>query len=399
MATQQDLLAQSQKTDCVKEINFGLETAFVNAMASSDIAYRPVFLSNDRSEGKKVLASIEDELLRCDEFKISVAFITMSGLTPLLQTLHELEAKKIPGQILTTNYLSFSEPDALEKISHFNNITLKMYDAERSGEGFHTKGYIFRKDEIYRIIIGSSNLTSAALTTNKEWNTKIISTTSGEMAQQIIDEYESLWSSECALDYEEFIDAYKIQYNVIKKQREIARQNQIVSLAQYRLQPNTMQVTFIANLERILEAGERRALLISATGTGKTFASAFAMRELGFKRILFLVHRGQLARQTRDAYRKVFGKTVSMGLVGSGYLEYDADFVFATVQTLSRDDHLFKYPSDAFDAIILDEMIKSPDETSMNYLTIKLLMKSVCSRQWKKICSVRSTILGSVTSL
>lgn len=86
-----------------------------------------------------------------------------------------------------------------------------------------------------------------------------------------------------------------------------------------------MQVGFITNLKRILAAGEDRALLISATGTGKTYASAFAMRELGFKRVLFLVHRGQLARQTKKSYEKVFAKSVSMGLVGAGYYEYNAD--------------------------------------------------------------------------
>ena len=112
---------------------------------------------------------------------------------------------------------------------------------------------------------------------------------------------------------------------------------------------------FITNLRKIVESGEKRALLISATGTGKTFASAFAMRELGYKRVLFLVHRGQLARQTKKSYKKVFGKSVSMGLVGAGYHEYDADYIFATVQTLNRDEHLLKYEKDAFDCIILDE--------------------------------------------
>ena len=37
-----------------------------------------------------------------------------------------------------------------------------------------------KKEEIYRIIIGSSNMTSAALIVNKEWNTKLISTENGE---------------------------------------------------------------------------------------------------------------------------------------------------------------------------------------------------------------------------
>ena len=77
-------------------------------------------------------------------------------------------------------------------------------------------------------------------------------------------------------------------------------------------------------------------------GTGKTYASAFAMRELGYKRVLFLVHRGQLARQTKKSYEKVFGNTVSMGLVGAGAYEYDKDYVFATVQTLNRDRHLMR---------------------------------------------------------
>lgn len=90
-------------------------------------------------------------------------------------------------------------------------------------------------------------------------------------------------------------------------------------------------------------------------GTGKTYASAFAMRELGFKRVLFLVHRGQLARQTKKPYEKVFAKSVSMGLVGAGYHEYDADYVFATVQTLNRDEHLLQFDKDAFDCIVLDE--------------------------------------------
>ena len=73
---------------------------------------------------------------------------------------------------------------------------------------------------------------------------------------------------------------------------------------------------------------------MTRAGTGKTYASAFAMRELGFKKVLFLVHRGQLARQTKKSYEKVFAKSVSMGLVGAGYHEYEADYVFATVQAI-----------------------------------------------------------------
>lgn len=68
---------------------------------------------------------------------------------------------------------------------------------------------------------------------------------------------------------EEFIDAYSTLYTknkIIQKQKEITRQSEVPSLEIYRLQPNSMQVGFINNLRKIYEAGEDRALLISATG-------------------------------------------------------------------------------------------------------------------------------------
>ncbi|WP_124065345.1 DEAD/DEAH box helicase [Clostridium sp. E02] len=350
------------------EIRNGLETAYVDETFSSNLAYKPQFVSNNHKEGKKVLSTIENELIVCDQFQISVAFITMGGITPLLQTLKELEKKNIPGEILTTNYLNFSEPKALEKLNGLKNITIKMFDVEIADEGFHTKGYIFKKEEIYRIIIGSSNITSAALTTNREWNTKVVSTEQGEMAQEIIAEFYEIWESRYSLEFDEFYENYKEQYKTIKRQREIAKQDEITSIDKYRLQPNSMQVGFITNLRKILAAGEERALLISATGTGKTYASAFAMRELEFKRVLFLVHRGQLARQSKKSYEKVFAKSVSMGLVGAGYHEYDSDYVFATIQTLNRDEHLLKYDPNDFDCIILDEAHHTSADTYQNVM-------------------------------
>ena len=345
------------------EMRKGFETAYIDGTVISNESFRPQFVSNNHKEGKKVISSIEDELLACDEFKISVAFITLSGITPLLQTLKELEAKGIPGKILTTNYLNFSDPSALEKLHSLSNITIKMYDSEESGDGFHTKGYIFRKEEIYRIIIGSSNMTEGAFKHNYEWNTKLISTSEGEVTKQLLEEFDELWQSQYSRLFDEFYDEYKEKYEIIKHQREIAKQEEVVSFDKYRLKPNSMQAGFVSNLRNIIEAGENRALLISATGTGKTYASAFAMRELGFKKVLFLVHRGQLARQTRKSYERVFGRSVTMGLVGAGYQEYDADYIFATVQTLNRDEHLLQYSADAFDAICLDEAHHVPAET------------------------------------
>ena len=357
------------------ELIEGCKSAYIDGNIASNILYRPQFVSNNYKEGKKVISYIEDELRVCDKFQISVAFITMGGITPLLQILKELEEKNIPGEILTTNYLNFSEPRALSKLNELSNITIKMYDVETAKEGFHTKGYIFKKDEIYRIIVGSSNITSSALTINREWNTKILSTEQGELAKDILLEFNELWNSKYSLNYNEFYETYKEKYKLIKHQRDIAKKDSITSIEKYKLKPNSMQVKFIANLRKLIQAGENRAILISATGTGKTYASAFAMRELGFKKVLFLVHRSQLARQSLKSYKNVFSDNISMGLVGSGYKEYDKDYIFATVQTLNKEDYLKKYAPDNFDCIILDEAHHSSADTYqkiMSYFKPKL---------------------------
>ena len=104
------------------KIQKGAETALIDWHSPSDFAYRPQFVSNNYREGRKVLSSVEDELLHCDCFMISVAFITLGGIEPLLQTLKELEQRGIPGEILTTDYLTFSEPKALKKLADFRNI-------------------------------------------------------------------------------------------------------------------------------------------------------------------------------------------------------------------------------------------------------------------------------------
>ena len=355
----------------------GLTTAYIDGTAAANLAYKPAFVSNNPEEGKKVISVIEDELMKCDQFQISVAFITMGGITPLLQTLKELEKRQISGQILTTNYLNFSEPRALKKLQELSNITLKMYDVDRADQGFHTKGYIFKKEEIYRIIIGSSNITSAALTKNKEWNTKIVSTEQGEIAQEIVKEFYQLWDSKYALPFDDFYENYKQKYEIIKKQRKIVKQDEISSTAKYKLEPNSMQVGFITNLRKIVEAGENRALLISATGTGKTYASAFAMRELGFNRVLFLVRRSTLAKQALTSFRKVFEDKKSMGIVGAGYSDYEADYIFAMVETLHKEDNLRKFDPEEFDCIVLDEAHHSPANTYqkvMEYFKPKLFL-------------------------
>lgn len=348
----------SRIQESIVELNKGFATAFIDHSLNSNLAYRPEFISNNYRQGRKVLVSIEEELARCEEFCISVAFITKSGLTPLLQILKELENKNIPGKILTTDYLTFSEPAALETLAALKNIELKMFMSNRESGGFHTKGYIFRKEEIYRIIIGSSNMTLNAVTRNREWNTKLVSARQGEITQQILSEFDELWRDKQSLPYAEFIGKYRQAYQkekLIRKQKKQALQEDVVDLAQYTLEPNKMQVAFVENLMRMRCENVDRALLLSSTGTGKTLASAFALREMNPRRALFLVHREQIAKQAIRSYKLVFGSSRSYGLLSGTSKDMDQDFLFATMQMMAKPDIYTQFSKDEFDVIILDE--------------------------------------------
>ncbi len=350
----------------MKDLQSGFETAFIDYQINSNLAYRPEFVSNDYGQGKSVISSIEHELLNCDEFFISVAFITMGGITPLLQILKELEKRKVPGKILTTDYQVFNDPKALDKLHELKNIELKMFLTDEDQNGFHTKGYMFRREELYRIIIGSSNMTAKALKVNREWNTKLVGYESGQVIGDILREFQNLWNAPNSLDYRDFIENYRVRYRLIRQQRRIARAQMPVSVEEYRLQPNAMQIDFVKNIQALVARKETRALLISATGTGKTYASAFALREMKPEKALFLVHRERIARQALESYQKVFGRKREDGTdyqyaLLSGNTSSDiekiknADLIFATMQMMSKESVLQRFSPDAFSVICLDE--------------------------------------------
>ena len=136
-------------------LRIGFETACIDKNSSSDPSYKPGFISNEPKKGRKVLSSVEDELMSCEHFRISVAFITMNGIVSLLQTLKELEQNGIKGEILTTNYLNFSEPRALEKLNGLKNITLKMYDVHQNLEvGDMVQERVIRRDTNMSALVG-----------------------------------------------------------------------------------------------------------------------------------------------------------------------------------------------------------------------------------------------------
>lgn len=320
--------------------------------------YKTDFITN--GEGRNVLSAIEDGLRKCNEFLISVAFITAEGLLTLKPILKELEDKGIRGRILTTDYLGFNSPQVLDDLHGLRNVELKIYCTTRgSHPGFHTKGYIFKQKEECQIIIGSSNLTINALKRNKEWNTRNSVLASDAYTQEVMEEFESYWNSAAAMTYEDFIPWYRPRW--VRPNREswqtLVEQVQEYNQPKKQLEPNLMQQQFTQNFEELRKQGENRGLLISATGTGKTYAAAFAMREVQPKRLLFLVHREQIAKQAKRSFERVFGTDeITYGIVSGHVKDFDKQFVFSTMQMIGKDESLARYSVDAFDYIVIDEV-------------------------------------------
>lgn len=329
------------------------------------LGYEPEFIINSNKQNKKVLVTLEKELDSCFAFYISVAFITNSGITPLLQTLKNLEDKHIPGKILTTDYLLFSDPKALDKLSSFSNISLRLYRVNTQSIGFHTKGYIFQRDETYKIMIGSSNLTGDALTKNQEWNMLLYTNSDKTITNEIINEFDKLWNDESTIDYVDYEYNYKQQYDRAFQSRRAFNKEQEASNEKRAVNPNKMQVEFINNLEYMVNQGISKTLLISSTGTGKTYAAAFAARNLKPSKMLFLAHREQILNQAEKSFNRILGsENIRCGILSGTTKELDVDYLFSTVQMMSKYEvHENNFSKNEFDMIVIDEVHHAGAET------------------------------------
>ena len=363
----------------------GYKRAFVDSKVVADPMYSPQLLTN--RGGQKVLTAIEKELKGCDDLFISVAFITMGGIAPLLGTLKDLEKKGVKGRILTTDYLMFSDPLALDKLNSLNNLDVRIFKTGENDVGFHTKGYMFHNNGDLRIIVGSSNLTQNAITKNHEWNTRMVSTSDGQFALDIEEEFNNLWDT--SVCYSEYRDEYFAIYKNSKREREeLGKLTRTLDLSYAQvLQPNSMQEQFILNIEEIIHKGGKRALLISATGTGKTYASAFALRKLFTnklfpnKKALFLSHREQINKQALKSYKRIFGKNVPMELLSGNQNDIEkaksGEFLFSTMNMMARTDIMEQFKPNEYSVIVLDECHRSGAasyQRIINYFKPELLL-------------------------
>ena len=342
-----------------------LRSSFISRSLPAEDQLLPSLLTNNYQQNKKILSSIEYELESCEAFDFSVAFINDSGLASLLQKLEELREFNVPGRILTTNYLNFTTPGSLSKLLEFPNIEVRVY----THGGFHPKGYIFKQSNYYSIIIGSANLTAAALSQNQEWSIKFLSCTDGQIVFSVREEFERIWKNSEPVT-SEWIEKYSVEWKqnrvrlpspeiLSEIQAEHSVENGNLESAknteELEIVPNAMQKEAMTSIAALRAKGENRALLIAATGTGKTYLSIFDVKQFSPKKVLYVAHRDMILSKSEESFRTLL-PGIKTGFLSGTKKELNADYLFASVFTLSKDNVLSLFKKNEFDYIIIDEV-------------------------------------------
>lgn len=275
----------------------------------------PKLIANSKATGGTLLSVIKGQLSTCGSFDFCVAFVADGGLQILVETFQELKQRGIKGRLLTSTYLNFNSPDAFRKLLEYDNMEVRVFQGN-----LHAKGYIFDKGETSTVIVGSSNMTQTALTCNKEWNVLYQTVENSRLLSELRGEFNSLWNDISTVllsqDWIENYAAYRSAHPSKPKSKPTFQATVSPTTNDLEeIKPNKMQQRALEALGVIHRKGETRALLVSATGTGKTFLSAFDVLATKPRRILFLAHRRRIIDASRVSYERLLGSTYTFDYI------------------------------------------------------------------------------------
>ena len=335
-----------------RQLTFDNNFGFLDSQVKADQVFNPTLVSN--SDGNTMLRAIHEELRRSRRFVFSVAFVTPSAIALLKQAIIDFQGS---GTIITSTYLGFNAPAAFRELLNLDGVNVFVHPD--SSAGFHAKGYIFEQEASTTAIVGSSNLTDRALLNNHEWNLRFSALPDGDIVQQLNHAAQVHIDASIPLT-EKWIDEYELTWMAPVREPSLG-----IGLIEPAtglplsgvIQPNAMQVEALAEIAALRDTGENRAVVISATGTGKTILSALDVRAYAPKRMLFVVHREQILDRAINEFKRVLGAPDSdFGKFVGARRELDRRFVFASIQSLSRPENLAAIKPDAFDYVLIDEV-------------------------------------------
>ena len=348
---------------------------------------------NEKAKFRNFFIYLKQELLNCKKFYFIVSFIRYSGIQLLISTLDELEKQGIQGEIITSVYLNITDSKALQKLLSYKNIKVKIYN--NSNESFHTKAYLFEKEKYHSVVIGSSNISQSALYSAEEWNVKLTDSSFFNIYGKSLNQFEKLWHSNEAIELtQDFIDEYEkykksvnVQNTFDYRKTKIEQENEFV--------PNSMQKRVLQKLKETRINGNKKGLVISATGTGKTYLAAMDIKQF-FEinsntenklfeinksktsniKFLFIAHREELLENAINVFSKILKIDKNeFGRIYGGLKEIDKSIIFASIQSLRNCYNEFK-PS-FFDYVIVDEFHHSMSDSylkTLSYFNPKFLL-------------------------
>ena len=293
----------------------------------------------------------------------AVAFVLASGVERLRHHLRDVVRREGRVRLLAGDYLDVTEPHALRLLLDLavepeadGRLALRVFESSRVGTGYHPKGYLLFGDDqgtVGSAYVGSSNLSRSALGENIEWNFRIEDEAG---LASVRDGFERLWASDATAPLTaEWIDRYEGRR---RKPRTAAGSDpdveEAVEVAPPELppDPHPIQAQALAALRATRAEGNAAALVVLATGLGKTFLAAFDSANFG--RVLFVAHRDEILEQAYSTFRRV-RPSARLGYYTGQEKSPDAEVVFASVQTLGRIQHLGRFARTAFDYIVIDE--------------------------------------------
>ena len=333
-----------------QDIGFG----YLDRAVHSPRQFHPSLVLNTATDS--MLRALRYELRKASSFTFSVAFVSPRAIALLKQELVEFAGV---GRIITSNYLGFNSPQAFSELLNLSRVGIDV--RLHPDAAFHPKGYVFQRPEGVTAILGSSNLTEGALARNHEWNLRVSASRDSDLAEQFTNLLDEELFSSVPLT-QEWIDDYARYYQppADRPRHEIpvepAGPDRPVH-ADRIIVPNAMQRDALKAIALVRTAGKDRALVISATGTGKTILSALDVRAVDPKRMLFIAHREQILDRAIREFQRVLGAPEDdFGKLAGGSRQSDRRFVFATVQTLSQKHVLGGLNPEAFDYVLIDEV-------------------------------------------
>lgn len=302
------------------------------------------------------LSTIQMNLRRCKSFAFSVSFIKKAGLVLLAKDISAAIERGAKGRIITSTYQNFTDVESLNyflSLAQHPNFECHLDDECFHDEknyftnGFHSKGYIFELENGIEMVVGSSNITRYALLKNIEWDLVVNCEHDTEAYLDAMNEFESLWNQTYKLSQD------RIKEYSTKLSFAIEHWDMDYDVADSEIKPNYMQRKALRELNRYRAIGQERALVISATGSGKTYLAAFDALNFNPDRLLYIVHEGSILKKSLETFQKVFGGSKTCGLYNAEAKETGEDFLFSTNVSMCRSLELFDKKE--FDYIIIDE--------------------------------------------